>query len=87
MRKYILSFLAVSALSLSFGIVKPMMVRFNGKTGAVISKDVHTMSQVNAREAQFLNHINDLDRISANVMVLQNGNGYKTGDIVVYLTW
>ena len=85
MKQYLLPGLAALVLSLSFGVVSPMLVAFSGKTGRVIDKTVETPIQVNMREAQYLNHINDLDRMSANVMVLQNPD--IKGNIVVYLTW
>lgn len=85
MKKYILSFLAVSVLSLSFSIVSPMMVRFSGVTGKLLEMVEHTHSQVNVGEARYIHCLRDISNLSAKIQVLQNGGG--NGDIVLYLTW
>jgi hypothetical protein len=83
--KYLLGGLTVIALALSFGVASSMMVAFHGKTGRVIDKVIHTPQMVNQGEARCLNHLYDLERLSANVQVL--GNPDVNGNIVVYLTW
>jgi hypothetical protein len=84
MRTRLLSFLGAVSLALTVGYAKPMMVNFDADNGRYLSSTIYTPTQIDVSEAKYITCLNDVSRTSANVQVLNNGNG---GVITLYLTW